>query len=123
MPYYLVPWEGRKTYYIYYDDADRYEVFEYRFHPFFYLQTFACIGFFKELIPSPAFFITAEQRDYKGTERKQVRAYYEIPEIKPCTVFRERMEWKYAVSQSCSKWDKEDPYTAYKASFFAAPAC
>ena len=76
------------------DECDGYrnEIPEQRLHPVLHLQAGAGIGFVHELVPTPAEFIAAEQRNNQGAQRQNIGGNYEIPEIQPGGTFCKRLE-------------------------------
>lgn len=63
------------------------------FHALLNLKSLTCVGFRKEIIPAPAeLFAAAEHCKDERTDGKKVAADDEIPQVKPCRTFAERLE-------------------------------
>ena len=98
--FYLSPFKGDESVNIDKCDSCRNYIFENRFHPRTHFHTDAHVGFFNEVIPTPAELVATEQSKHKRTERKNICGNNEVPKIKPCCTLCKRLKMKNAESES-----------------------
>lgn len=115
--FYLSPFKGDESVNIDKCDSCRNYIFENRFHPRTHFHTDAHVGFFNEVIPTPAELVATEQSKHKRTERKNICGNNEVPKIKPSCTLCKRLKMKNAESESRCECKHKHYNSANKAAF------
>ena len=108
----LFPPEGDHAVNIDEDDRSRDEIAEDGLHPGLDLPALARVGLGEEIVPAPAEFIAAVEREDERAERQDVVGDEEVPEIEPCAAVRKRLELEHAVAQRRGQGKHEHARTA-----------
>ena len=108
----LFPPEGDHAVNIDEDDRGRDEIAEDGLHPGLDLPALARVGLGEEIVPAPAEFIAAVEREDERAERQDVVGDEEVPEIEPCAAVRKRLELEHAVAQRRGQGKHEHARTA-----------